>query len=188
VAAIYHTRIPVPRPGRWYVLAATKRNGRAYGAATVIDVRRSTPIPGVGARPPSVSTDTVASAGGDKAAIDTRIPPDDMHAVDFKDVVGKKPVALLFATPALCQSRVCGPVTDIAAQLQKEFGDRVTFIHQEVYLGNQISKGYRPQLRAFNLRSEPWLFAVDRRGRIAARLEGSFGLQEFRHAVNQALR
>ena len=29
-------------------------------------------------------------------------------AVNFKDVVGKRPVALLIATPALCQSRVCG--------------------------------------------------------------------------------
>ena len=31
---------------------------------------------------------------------------------DFADVLGTKPVVIVFATPALCQSRVCGPVVD----------------------------------------------------------------------------
>ena len=52
-------------------------------------------------------------------------------------MLGKKPVVLLFATPALCQSRVCGPVTDAAEQVKQEFGDRVAFIHQEVYNNNR---------------------------------------------------
>jgi hypothetical protein len=66
------------------------------------------------------------------ATIDTRIPPDDMQRVDFATVLGRRPVALLFATPALCHSRVCGPVTDIMFQLEHEFGPRMTFIHNEV--------------------------------------------------------
>ena len=43
-----------------------------------------------------------------------------MHDVDFADVVGKKPTVLLFATPALCQSRVCGPVVDVAEQVKRD--------------------------------------------------------------------
>jgi hypothetical protein len=88
------------------------------------------------------------------ASIDTRVPTGDMHDVDFKDVIGKQPVALLFATLALCQRRVCGPVTDIAAQLQKQYGDQVTFIHQEVYVDNDLkgpptaAPGLRPRDRA----------------------------------------
>jgi hypothetical protein len=145
------------------------------GGAANIDVKRDDPVPGRGDRPPQISTETVASAGGDIESIDTRVPTDDMHDVDFKDVIGKQPVALLFATPALCQSRVCGPVTDIAAQLQKQYGDQVTFIHQEVYVDNDLNKGLRPQLQAFGLETEPWLFTFNRDGRVAARLEGSFG-------------
>ena len=133
------------------------------------------PIPAVGEPAPRVRTDTLAAAGGNSEAIETRVPPDTMHDVDFASVVGTKPVALLFATPQLCQSRVCGPVVDIAEQLKRTYGDRMAFIHQEVYVGNQLDKGLRPPLRAFGLRTEPWLFTVDRRGRIAARLEGSFG-------------
>ena len=94
---------------------------------------------------------------------------------------------LLFATPALCESRVCGPVTDIAEQLKDQYGDEMTFIHEEVYNENDPSKGLRPPLEDFGLRSEPWLFTIDADGRIAARLEGSFGLGDFEDAINAAL-
>ena len=49
----------------------------------------------------------------------------------------------------------------------------MAFIHQEVYVDNDAAKGLRPQLEAFDLRSEPWLFTFDKEGRVAARLEGS---------------
>jgi hypothetical protein len=108
--------------------------------------------------------------------------------VNFRDVIGKRPVALLFATPQLCQSRVCGPVTDLELQLEHSYRDRMAFIHQEVYVDNEVDKGLRPQLQAFHLRTEPWLFTFDRQGRVAARLEGAFGVNAFRRAVEAALR
>ncbi len=78
-------------------------------------MKRDTAIPAVGERPPAIETDTVASARGDIESIDTRVPPaPELHEKSFDDVLGKQPVALLFATPQLCQSRVCGPVVDIA--------------------------------------------------------------------------
>ena len=95
-----------------------------------------------------MTTDTVASAGGDVEAIDTRRPTSDMHG-NFADDVGKKPVALLFATPQLCQSRVCGPVVDVGLQLRARYGDQVDFIHQEVYTDNDPNKGLRKPLQEF---------------------------------------
>lgn len=188
VKAIYGAQVPLPQPGRWLVLTITRSAGQLLGAATTVDVKRSVGIPGIGDRAPRVHTPTLASVGGDASKIDTRVPPDQMHAVDLADVLGKKPVVLLFATPALCQSRVCGPVTDVAAQLQTVYGKRAAFIHNEVYVDNDPSKGLRPQLLAYGLHTEPWLFAIDRHGRIAARLEGAFGIDEFRAAVERALR
>ena len=85
-----------------------------------------------------------------------------MHSDDLANVLGKKPVVLLFATPALCQSRVCGPVTDIAEQVKQQFGDRVAFIHQEIYNNNDINEGPRPQMGAFHLNTEPWAYVIDR--------------------------
>ena len=135
-----------------------------------------------------METDTVASAKGDEESIDTRIPTaPELHQESFADVVGKKPVALLFATPQLCQSRVCGPVTDIALQMKAKYGDKMTFIHQEVYEDNDPNKGLRKPLQQFNLQSEPWLFVVGADGKVTSRLEGSFGLQAFDDAIKTAL-
>ena len=63
----------------------------------------------------------------------TRRPPEQMHSVSLNQVLGKRPIALLFSTPQFCVSRVCGPVTDVTVDLQHQFGNRVTFIHEEVY-------------------------------------------------------
>ena len=186
-AAVYSATVDLDEPGKWSVLIVTKTGGQTIATPTQIDVAKSTKIPEVGEKAPVVDTDTVESAGGDIKSIDTREPPDDMHETSFKDVVGKEPVALLFATPQLCQSRVCGPVVDIAAQLKQRYGDRVEFIHQEVYVDNVVEKGLRKPLLAFNLQTEPWLFVVGTDGRVKARLEGSFGLDAFENALRAGL-
>jgi hypothetical protein len=189
-AAVYAAQVRFRRPGMHYVLTVTDQGGGKLVAAPA-QVKVVSPgadrIPDVGEPAPRVQTDTVASAKGDVEAIDTRQPTSNLHERSFADVVGKKPVALVFATPQLCQSRVCGPVVDVALQTAAEYGDRVEFIHQEVYVDNDPAKGMREPMRRFHLRSEPWLFVVDERGRITARLEGSFGLKAFERAVQSAL-
>jgi hypothetical protein len=188
IQAIYAAQIPLPKTGTYDVLALTRTPQGLMGSPGEVAVAPSSPIPAVGQRPPDVATDTPASVHGNVSLLTTRIPPDDMHAVSFNQVLGKKPVALLFSTPQLCVSKVCGPVTDIGVALEREFAGKVTFIHEEVYVDNQPSKGLRPQLKAFHLQTEPWLFTINRRGVIAARLEGSFGMNEFRQALEAALR
>jgi hypothetical protein len=189
-AAVYQTQVPLRRTGNAAVMVVTRVEGKLVAAPAQVQVRPGgeDPIPAVGDPAPRVTTDTVQSAGGDIDSIETRRPPDDMHETDFAEVVGERPVALLFATPQLCQSRVCGPVVDIAAQLKARYGDEVEFIHQEVYVDNDVNKGLRPPLQQFGLPSEPWLFTVDADGRVAARLEGSFGFNAVERAIRAAIR
>ena len=189
-AAVYAAEVALPaKPGQYSVMAVTLVNGKPVAAPGQIKViaPEDDAIPAVGEPAPKAETDTVASAGGDVEAIDTRRPTSDLHEESFADVVGTKPVALLFATPQLCQSRVCGPVVDIALQLKQQYGDQVDFIHQEVYTDNDPNKGIRQPLQEFGLRSEPWLFVVGKDGKITARLEGSFGLDAFERALKTAL-
>lgn len=189
IAAIYAAQVPLRRPGRHTVLVLSKSASGTVGSTLGIQVQRDAGIPNVGERPPAVATDTIASARGNIEQIDTRVPPArELHEDSLKDVLGKRPVVLLFATPQLCQSRVCGPVVDIALQLRAEYGDRAAFIHQEVYVDNQVDKGLREPLRAFKLVTEPWLFTIRKDGTVAARLEGSFGVNAFRAAIDEALR
>jgi hypothetical protein len=111
-----------------------------------------------------------------------------MHDADFADVVGKKPVVLLFATPLLCQSRVCGPAVDIAEQVKAQTKGDVEFIHMEIYNDNKVDNGYRKQVLDWSLRTEPWLFTVNRKGRVAARIEGAFSDGELQAAIRAAER
>ncbi len=189
-AAIYDARVDFDEPGTYQVLAASRIDGKLVGSGSSIEVKRprDIAIPDVGEAAPAVATDTRAKAGGDLKSIDTRLPPDTQHDTDLRDVAGKKPVAVLFATPQLCESRVCGPVVDIAEQLKRTYGDRIEFIHQEVFVDNEIPKGLRPPLQAFELQTEPWLFTLDAKGKVAARLEGSFGFTSFEFALKAALR
>jgi len=189
-AAVYGADVKFSKPGNWSVLTVTQSNGGMLAAPTQVKVIKPSQddIPAVGDAAPKVETDTVASAKGDEESIDTRIPTaPELHQESFADVVGKKPVALLFATPQLCQSRVCGPVTDIELQMKAKYGKDMTFIHQEVYKDNDPNKGLRPPLEAFNLKSEPWLFVVGADGKITQRLEGSFGIKTFENAIKTAL-
>lgn len=142
--------------------------------------------PDVGHRAIRVNTQTGADVGGDLTKLSTRVPPaPDLLQDDFADVLGKKPVVLVFATPALCQSRTCGPVVDIAEQVRAQNGKGVTFIQQEIYQDNDPGKPVRSQVARWRLPTEPWAFVIDRRGRIASRFEGVFSVGELARAVAQ---
>jgi hypothetical protein len=188
IQAIYAANLPIPHKGTFTVLSLTRTAKGLIGAPGEIAVAASSPIPDVGQKPPAVATDTASSVHGKTSLLTTRLPAETMQSAPFSQVLGKRPVALLFSTPQFCISRVCGPVTDIVVQLQHQFGNRITFIHQEVYADNQPKLGLRPQLKAFHLRTEPWLFIVNRRGVITSRLEGAFGRDEVTTALRAALR
>jgi hypothetical protein len=181
----YVSDIPLERPGNW-TFGALVKSGDSYQYSLLPTPHPvgEYPAPRVGQKAPVVQTQTVGEVS-DISQIDTRVPPDDMHNDNLADVLGKKPVVLLFATPALCQSRVCGPVTDEAEQVKQEFGDQVAFIHQEVYNNNQIQDGPRPQMTAYGLQTEPWCFIIDRSGKVSTVLQGPFSVQELEAAVQK---
>jgi hypothetical protein len=142
--------------------------------------------PDVGDRAIRIHTLTASDVGGDLPKLTTRIPPaPEMLKTDFSDILGKKPAVLLFATPALCQSRTCGPVVDIAEQVRAENGSGVSFIQQEIYQDNDPGKPLRPQVTSWRLQTEPWAFVIDRNGKITARYEGVFSVGELARAVEK---
>jgi hypothetical protein len=186
--SVYVSDLKFSKPGRYEVLGVVRLDNRfvmATPAGPPLNVVADSKVPEVGEKAPVIHTPTKASVAGNLASIDTRVPPSTMHDEDFADVVGKKPTVLLFATPALCQSRVCGPVEDIAEQVKSRNPRGATFIHQEIYRDNEVNKGLRPQVVKWNLQSEPWLFVIDKNGRISARIEGPFSVNELERALNK---
>jgi hypothetical protein len=185
--SVYVADVPFKRTGKQAVIAIAKLDGRLLVTnGFSIDVTRGggSEPPDVGDRAVSVHTQTLTDVGGDAAQIDTRRPAaKDLLREDLADVLGKRPVVITFATPLLCQSRVCGPTVDIVEQVKATAPEDVAFIHQEIYNDNQVNKGLRPQLAAWRLRTEPWTFVIDRSGRISTRFEGGFSVGELQRAL-----
>jgi hypothetical protein len=179
-------RVDFNRKGPWIGIAMLKGEGGLEASRVPSPVVGASPaVPKVGEKAPLIHTPTAAEVHGDLAKIDTRVPHDQMHQVDFAEVVGQKPVVLVFATPALCQSRVCGPVVDVAQQVADQYKGKADFIHMEVYNDNDVSKGIRPQLRTYGLPTEPWTFLIDRHGIIRDRIEGAYGVSELEQAMRK---
>jgi hypothetical protein len=185
-SAVYTTQVSFPGNGEWRIAAVIDEEGELsttlLPSAVVGEFHR---VPRPGQKAPLIHTPTAADVGGDLSKITTRIPPDNQNKVDYADVLGKEPIILLFATPQFCQSRVCGPVVDVAEQVKQLYGDKAAFIHMEIYNENNPQKGYRPQVRAFRLPTEPWLFAIGREGVVKDAIEGAFGVRELTRVVKE---
>ncbi|HWM12102.1 MAG TPA: hypothetical protein VNO82_22265 [Solirubrobacteraceae bacterium] len=183
---VYVTDLDFTSEGEWRIAALIKEEGEL--TATLLPsavVGEFAGVPRPGERAPSIHTPTAADAGNDLEQITTRVPPDTQNRVDFADVVGREPVVLLFATPQFCQSRVCGPVVDVAEQVKEEYGEEAEFIHMEIFNDNDPGKDVRPQVQAFHLPTEPWLFVIDRQGTIQTAIEGAFGPERLTEAVEE---
>lgn len=186
---VYSAELNFPREGAWRIAAVVKEDGELGGKLlTGVEVGEFEAIPRSGREAPLIHTPTAAEAGDDLSQITTRVPPDTQNKVDYADVLGKEPIVLLFATPQFCQSRVCGPVVDQTEQAKQKYGDEAAFIHMEIYNQNDPDDGVRPQVRAFHLPTEPWLFTIDREGFVSDAIEGGFGTELLDQAIEKAIR
>ncbi len=186
---VYVSKVPFREKGEWRLIAMVRtEDGMVASRIPSVVVKEQKDIPGVGDPAPVVHTPTVDDVGS-VAEIDTRQPPSTMHEHDLADVLGKQPVVLLFATPALCVSRVCGPVVDVAEQVKDDYEDEgVAFIHMEIYEDNVLDpENLRPQVEAYGLFTEPWLFVIDADGIVRERIEGAFSVDELERAVERVL-
>ena len=174
-SVIYSTELRLAEGEYRPAILVKEKGGVGAKLLPSIKVGEYAKIPRPGDKAPLIETPTAKSVGGDLAKLTTRIPPDSQNKVNYAQVLGKEPILLLFATPQFCQSRVCGPVVDVAQQAQHEFEGKANFIHMEIYNENDPSQGVRPQVRRFHLPSEPWLFAINREGVVSATIEGAFG-------------
>jgi hypothetical protein len=185
-SVVYSTEIDFPSDGEWRVAAVIKEGDQL--TATLLPsaiVGNYSRIPKAGQQAPLIHTPTPEDVGGDLSKLTTRIPPDTQNRVDYADALGKEPIILLFATPQFCQSRVCGPVVDVAEQLKQLYGDKAAFIHMEIFEDNDPGKGPNEQVRAFHLPTEPWLFAIEKDGTIGEVIEGAFGVDALTEAVEK---
>lgn len=146
-------------------------DGRAGVVAVEVRDAGSSVLPAPGEQAQAVATPTTAAPlGYDR--ICTRSPePCGMHEVSLDEALaGDTPVILLFATPAFCQTAVCGPTVDVVEQVRQRGFDDVTFIHCEIFADAGETLG--DPVVAWDLPTEPWMFVIDAGGTIARRADG----------------
>lgn len=176
---VYAADVTFDRPGFWSAeVRAEMADGIGSGTANfeVFDENR---YPAVGENAPLTDNLTVDTDDAPRAAIDSRardgerIPDPRLHQMTIAESIrAREPALVVFATPVYCVSRFCGPVTDMAADLEKEYGDRVNVIHVEVwrnFQGGVVNKGAAEWIYRDDDLTEPWVYFVDAKGRIAAR-------------------
>jgi hypothetical protein len=170
---LYRVDVALPEPGVWDALLLT----RGEQVPFAIDVKPAAEAPQVGAPAPRVASPTKADRLGVKP-ICTRIPACGLHETSLDQVVGNgTPLAVMFATPALCESQYCGPVLDQLLGLGERYAGRIQMAHVEIYTSNRGATR-APTVIGWNLPSEPWLFAIDGAGVIRGRLDGAFSTPE----------
>lgn len=159
--------------GVWNAIALTR--GRRVKFA--LQVKEIPEAPTIGSAAPVASSPTKTDALG-VDPICTRIPKCPLHTTSLSDLSGSgRPIAVLFATPALCQSAYCGPVLDELLEIRGDYEDGVDFVHVEIYRSN-TGADVAPTVKTWGLPSEPWLYTIDPSGTIVGRLDGAFGGHE----------
>src|SRR5215470_11316525 len=189
VRGIYVAHVTLPRAGPWGVEISVERApGLVETTRLSVDALPQSRAPLPGAAAPR-SRNLVASDVSDLRMIDSSEPPDSrLHQTRIVDAIRQgRPQVIVFATPKYCTSRVCGPVLDVVRTLIPVWGDRVAFVHEEVWQTGGMQR-LSPTMEEWHLRSEPWIFIVDGDGVIRARFEGLTTRGELETALREMLR
>jgi hypothetical protein len=193
MATTIHTDGPEPNyaltsymfrtPGTYNIEASFK--GKKLTLPLSVTPPSASATPTVGQRMIPVATPTTANHQGVNP-ICTAQPPCPFHAVALDTALAAhQPVALQFATPALCQSKFCGPVLSNLVAVSGAWRDRVTFIHAEIYTDLSGQTGTKA-VQAWGLQHEPMLYLGNADGTIVARVDNLYDQVEARSVLTAA--
>jgi hypothetical protein len=191
-------------PGSYYPLLHTFDDAGIYRVSStiegstveaVVQVAEADQVPVLvigDAMVPEATPTVGATRGADP--ICTRDPQCPFHEVTLADALATgKPVALLFSTPAYCQTAVCGPVLDLL--IDESSGRDLAVVHVEVYTngaalaetGDLNQSRLAPSMTTYGLAEagyEPALFLASSDGTVAQRLDVMYDAVELRQALD----
>ena len=119
-------------------------------------------------------------------------PIPEQHNMTVADAVTSGlPSVIAIATPAFCETQICGPTKDVFDDLYEAYSDVANFVHVEPYEVQLVRNGEcatlfecrAPIIDEWRLQSEPWVFIVDADGNIAAKFDGLVTFQEMADAL-----
>ncbi len=192
-SAVYVAAVRFDEPGQWEVEVVATVGDVTYDPSTIgfVVLEESASV-AMGAPAPLSETLTLDDVE-DVTEIDTSNPPiPEMHTMTIAEAVTSgRPSVIVFATPAFCLSRICGPTKDVVDDLFKQYKGEVNFVHVEPYELDKARSGEGlfavPAFSEWGLQSEPWVFLVDKEGIVAAKFEAVVTMDELKAALEPLL-
>ena len=192
-SGVYVAAVRFDEPGQWGVEVTAAVGDMTYDPAPAgfVVLEESASV-AMGAPAPLSETLTLDDVE-DVTEIDTSNPPiPEMHTLTIAEAVTSgRPSVIVFATPAFCLSRICGPTKDVVDNLFEQYKSEVNFVHVEPYELDRARSGEGlfpiPATTEWGLQSEPWVFLVDSEGFIAAKFEAVVTMDELKAALEPLL-
>lgn len=195
---VYGTNMEFVEAGPWTVTASFELQGQPVETEASFIVNAAHQVVAVGDPAPTAGNwiigDAVPNHTIDSRAVgDQPIPDPELHSTRIADVAGRgTPLLVVVSTPVYCVSQFCGPITDEVADLQAEFGDRMEFVHLEVWadfenrtVNDSAAAWIFP--RDNSDPREPWVFLIDGAGTVIDRWDNVASTNEMRTAIEGAL-
>jgi hypothetical protein len=198
---VYRSSVEFPCHGNWGAeIVATSTDGEVTRTRTLFRVREAGTTPAIGA--PAPRSDSPTAETLDEVRLISTDPSPDPAA--FTSTIGEvvssgQPSVVFFATPAFCQSGVCGPTVDMVKRVMADYRGDIGFVNVEPYRLRLGPSGLEPELDEngrlqpvqsavdYGLVVEPYLFVVDAEGNVAAKFEVVVDEQELRGALEDVL-
>jgi hypothetical protein len=198
---LYRTSVDFDCAGEWGAeVEADLAGGEPATQRLRFTVLPDTSTPGIGE--PAPRSETLTASTPEEVAMvstDTEPFPGAYERTVGEVVTSGQPSIVFFATPAFCQTGICGPTMELVKSVAADYTDRVAFVNVEPYKLHMTENGLQPELDAngnlqpvqavldYGLRTEPFLLVVDAEGDVFATFEAVVGEDELRAALDEVL-
>jgi hypothetical protein len=199
---LYRATVEFGCAGMWGAeIIAHPADGEPSVARTLFRVDAGGSTPAIGAPAPLSDNLTATTLEGlRQISTDPDAQLDGYGTTIEQAVTSGRPSVVFFATPAFCQSGVCGPTVEMVKLVVAEYRDDVEYVTVEPYKLRQTPNGLQPDFDEqgrlqpveavldYGIAVEPYLFVIDASGNVAAKFEVVVDEDELRGALEDVTR
>ena len=192
---VYTTQVDFQTSGIWRLeVDVTGTDGSVTSGQGVFQVQEKGVTPAIGSPAPASNNKTVRDVVNLDELTSARPPDPELYSMTIAEALAiGKPIVVVFATPAFCQTATCGPQVEVVEGIKDSYKGKASFIHVEIFdnplevQGDLGKARHSESVKEWGLPTEPWTFVVDREGRIAAKFEAFTTSEEIEEALIKVL-
>jgi hypothetical protein len=194
---LYRARVPLDELGRWQVNVSAEFDGATYAGDGVIDVSDDMGTPALGSVVPGGDTPTMLDAHSLMHHISSDPEPlTAFYTWSLDDALAQhQPTVFVMDSYAFRPNAACGGALGILHEVFIDYPG-LTIIHAEPWHMAPGTDGHMLDLdppggpavltdyaEAWGIAEPPWVFIIDRDGRLQAKFTGVIGSDELRAAI-----